>query len=97
MSINRSSLYLAPRRSTLDPRLCAQLLGQHIHGARIRDDRPLAELAPLAGLTAPEWEGNEAGQAPDTWEQVCLIAAVLYLGRSWMPYLSQLWAGAKPL
>ena len=97
MSMNRSSLHLAPRRSTPSPLLCARLLGEHIRSARLRDGRPLEEIAPMAGLTAPEWECIEAGQAPDTWEQVCLIAAVLYLGRSWTPYLSQLWAVAKPL
>jgi len=98
MSMNRSSsLHLAPRRSTPNPLVCARLLGQHIQAARLRDGRPLTELAPLAGLAAPEWERIEAGQAPDTWEQVCLIATVLYLGRSWTPYLLQLWAAAKPL
>ena len=96
MSMNRSSLHLAPRRSTPNPVLCARLLGQHIREIRLLDGRPLTELAPLVGLTAPEWERIEAGQAPDTWEQVSLIATVLHLGRSWMPYLVHLWTEAKP-
>ena len=98
MSMHRTSLHLASRPSTpLSPLVCARILGEHVQAARLRRGRPLAELAPLAGLTVPEWERIEAGQAPDTWEQILLIAMVLYLGRSWMPYLSQLWAMARPL
>ena len=96
MSMNRHSLHLAPRRSNSNPVLCARLLGEHVREIRLLDGRPLEELAPLVGLAAPEWERIEAGQAPDTWEQVCLIAMVLHLGRSWTPYLVHLWAGAKP-
>jgi len=81
---------------TLGPQACAEHLGGLIRSARSMNDRPLEEIAPLAGLTAPEWERIEAGQAPDTWEQILLIASVLYLGRSWMPYLLRLWAGASP-
>jgi hypothetical protein len=97
MSMNRSSLHLAPRRSTPSPLLCARLLGEHIRAARLRDGRPLEELAPGAGLTVAQWEGIEAGQAPYAWECICLMAAVLNLGRSWTPYLAQLWSGANPL
>ena len=97
MSMKRLSLHLAPRSSAPDPQRCAQLLGEYIQGARRSDGRPLEEIAPLAALTVAEWERIEAGEAPDTWEQVPLIMMALHLGRSWKQYLLPLWAGAKPL
>ena len=93
MSMTNFPSHGAPRPSS--SQVCATLLGQHIQAARLWDGRPLEEIAPLAGLTVPEWKGIEAGQAPDTWEHICLIAAVLHLGRSWMPYLSRLWIKAR--
>lgn len=95
MSKEDSSSRQAMRLSSVNRQACAEILGQHIQAARLRDGRSLEEVAPLAGLTVPEWEEIEAGRAPDTWEHICLISAVLYLGRSWMPYLAQLWVGAK--
>lgn len=75
-------------------RHCAEILGQHIRSLRQSDDRPLEELAPQAGLTVTDWEAIEAGQLPVAWEQILLLARVLHLGRSWMPYLAKLGAGA---
>jgi hypothetical protein len=72
----------------------ARSFGENIRIARINDRRPLEELAPKAGLTVEEWESIEAGQLPIAWEQVLLLARVLRLGRSWMPYLMKLWAKA---
>jgi hypothetical protein len=64
--------------------------------ARMRDGRPLAELAPKAGLTVEEWNEIEAGRVPDTWEHVLLLAAGLELDRSsWLPYLARLCEGAQ--
>ena len=97
MSMHRSSSHRTVRRTPANPLVCAKILGEHIRAARLNDGRPLEEIAPLAALTVPEWERIEAGQAPNTWEQVCLITAALYLGRSWMQYLLPLWATAKPL
>ena len=85
----------AHREAAVVPRVCAEILGQHIQAARLRDGRPLEVIAPLAALTVLEWETIEAGRAPDTWEQICLISAALYLGRSYTPYLAKLWLGAK--
>jgi transcriptional regulator with XRE-family HTH domain len=95
MSMENSPSRQALRPSPVNPQACAEILGRHIRSARLRDGRPLEEIAPLAGLTVPEWEEIEAGRAPDTWEHICLISAVLYLGRSWRPYLAQLWVRAK--
>lgn len=95
MSMTRHSSRRASRLSRVSSQACVQGLGDLIRSARLTDDRPLEEIAPLAGLTQPEWERIEAGQAPDTWEQIRLIAAVLYLGRSWMPYLRDRWVGAS--
>lgn len=83
------------RSITPDPRFCARTLGGFIQGARNIDDRPLAEIAPLAALTVDEWLAIEAGQAPDTWEQVLLIAQVLRRGPMWLSYLAKLYKGAK--
>jgi len=82
------------RASLTSPKLCAEVLGQHIQAIRLRDGRPLEEIALRAALTVPEWEAIEAGQVPDTWEQICLIASALDLGQSWAPYLHRLYAGA---
>lgn len=94
MSMRVSSSSSA-RRSPEYRRLCAQIFAEHILAARLRDGRPLAELAPLAGLTVEEWEQIEAGQAPGTWEQVLLLAVVLGFGRSWLEYFSRLCEGAR--
>ena len=71
-----------------------QTFGVLIRKIRVNDDRPLEEIAPRVALTVPEWKAIEAGQIPDTWEQVCLMAAALRLGRSWMVLLGQICAGA---
>jgi len=83
-----------PRHVAHHARVCAEILGGHIHSARLRDGRALEELAPKAGLTVEEWESIEAGQLAMAWEQVLLLAMVLRLGRSWMPYLMRLWEKA---
>lgn len=95
MSSMRLSSSSRVRPTAASPELCAQILGDYIRMARCNADRPIEELAPLAGLTVPEWKAIEAGQAPDTWEQICLIAAVLGLGHSWMPRLMRLYVGAQ--
>ncbi len=93
-----SSMHLSsrpvPRTSARRPEDSAKSFGQFIQIARRGDGRPLEELAPLAGLTVPEWEEIEGGQLPDTWEHVCLIVQALQLGPSWMPYLKRRYAGA---
>jgi Helix-turn-helix domain len=94
MSSMRLSSHPVRRTSARRPEDYARGFGQFIQIARRGDGRPLEELAPLAGLTVPEWEEIEGGRIPDTWEQVCLIAQVLHLGRSWMPYLTRRYAGA---
>ena len=87
-------LHLVTCRYTPDPWLCARLLGELIHGARRLDDRPLEQIAPLAALTVDEWLAIEAGEAPDAWEQVLLIAQALHCGQSWLQYLAKLYQGA---
>ena len=71
-----------------------QTFGELIRKIRVNDGRSLEEIAPLAALTVPEWEAIETGQVPDTWEQVCLMATALCLGRSWMTLLGRLYSGA---
>lgn len=86
----------SPRRSASYRRTCAQVFGEHIRAARLHDGRPLAELAPRAGLTVAEWEEIEAGRVPDTWEHVLLLAAALQLDRkSWLSYFARLCEGAQ--
>jgi hypothetical protein len=85
----------SPRRSASYRRLCAQTFGEHIRIIRVRDGRPLAELAPKAGLTVEEWQEIEAGRVPDTWEHVLLLVMVLELDRSWLPYFARLCQGAQ--
>jgi hypothetical protein len=94
MSMRVSARPSVTRRSAAYRLTCAQAFAHHIRSARIRDGRPLAELAPLAGLTVADWEEIEAGRAPDTWEQVLLLANLLGFGRSWLPYFADLCQGA---
>lgn len=79
-----------------DPRFCAKTLGSFIEGARSLDPRPLAQIAPLAGLTVNEWLEIENGQTMDfCWEQVLLIAQVLGQGRKWLFYIENLYRGMR--
>jgi hypothetical protein len=87
-----SSSYPASRRAARQA--WGQTLGEIIRKIRVNDGRPLEEITPLAALMVPEWKDIEAGQIPDTWEQVCLMAVALRLGRSWMALLGKLYAGA---
>lgn len=93
MSIMSSSAHPASSHN-LSPHACGQILGEQIREARLQDGRPLEELAPLAGLTVAEWEAIEAGQVPDTWEQICLMATALQQDRSWRASLVHLCQGA---
>lgn len=82
-------------RSNRDPRRCAQLLGELIHGVRALDDRPLGEIAPLAALTVEEWLAIEAGDVSYAWKQILLIGQALHCGPMWMSYLAKFYKGAK--
>ena len=82
-------------RSHRDPRLCARLLGELIHGARALDDRPIEEIAPQAALTADEWLAIEGGEAPNTWEQMLLMGHALHCGPMWMSYMAKFYKGAR--
>jgi Helix-turn-helix domain len=94
MSKSHAASLRDPRHVAHHAQVCAEILGSHIRSARLRDGRSLEKLAPSAGLTVAEWGAIEAGQLPMAWEQVLLLAMVLRLGRSWMPYLMRLWAKA---
>jgi hypothetical protein len=92
MSTMFSSSHPASRRAARQ--VWGQTLGDLIRKIRVNDDRPLEEIAPLAALTVPEWKDIEAGQIPDTLEQVCLMAVALRLDRSWTALLGRLYAEA---
>jgi hypothetical protein len=91
MTVSASSA----RRSPSYRRICARAFAEHIHSARLRDGRLLAELAPKAGLTVPQWEEIEGGRMPDTWEHVLLLARALDLDDSWLSYFARLYLGAQ--
>ena len=82
-------------RSNPDPRLSARLLGEFVQRARNLDDRPIEQIAPLAALTVDEWLAIEAGEAPDTWEQLLLMGHALHCGPMWMSYLAKFYKGAR--
>jgi len=94
MSKKKSPSRVALQLSLSNPKVCGEIFGRLIQSVRLRDGRPLDRIAPLAGLTVQQWEEMEAGRTPDSWEQVRLITAVLFLGHSWIPYLEDLWGGA---
>lgn len=85
----------ACRPTSADPELCARRFGNLIRHCRELDGRPIEELAPLAGLSRAEWEDTEAGQAPDTVEQVLFLATALRMGDSWLPRMLSLCARAQ--
>ena len=93
MSTMFSSAHPASR-NVASRQVCGKALGELIRKMRMNDDRTLEEIAPLAALTVSEWEEIEAGQVPDTWEQICLMATALRLGRSWLALLGQFYSGA---
>jgi hypothetical protein len=88
------SSFSVSRGAFLPRKVSGQLFGELIWKSRVADGRPLEEIAPLAGLTVPEWEEIEAGRVPDTWEHVCLLANALGLSRSWMASVAHLWLEA---
>ena len=94
MSMMSSPSLPARHRTAARPEVCAHLLGKHIRIARTSDGRPVEKLAPSAGMTVEEWESIEAGQAPDTWEYICMMIWVLNIGPQWRRYLAQLYEGA---
>jgi Helix-turn-helix domain len=95
MSMRRPRRLPAFRPSHADPKLCGQLFGKLIRSCRELDGRPLEELARWAGLKPAEWEAIEAGQAPDTVEQMLMLVMALNLGDSWLPPLLSLCARAQ--
>ena len=94
MSTNRLPARFT-RRITASPEICAKILGEHLQIARRNDGRPIEDLAPLAGMTTPEWKAIEAGEAPDTWEFILMMGAVLHMGPRWMLNLAHLYKGAR--
>ena len=84
-------------RRAVPRRAHGQNFGGLIRAARLDLGLPLEEIAPLAGLTVPEWEAIEAGKVPDLVEQIYLLVQALQLGNSWRPYLVKLFIGAWEL
>jgi hypothetical protein len=95
MTRSRRRRSTPPRPLPGRPEVYATILGQYIQFARMQDGRPLEQIAPLAALTVPEWEAIEAGQVPDTWEQMCLIGAALRIGHKLMSKLVTIYVGAS--
>ena len=95
MSRVRLSRTVSRRRGS--PQQSAQILGHLIQSARRLDSRSLEELAPLAALTVPEWLAIEAGDMPDTWEQILLIGNALGCGPIWMAFAAGYYRRARPV
>jgi hypothetical protein len=93
------SMTISPSLPVFDvDRLCrgvwGALFGQEIQGLR-RDKRlSLVKSARRAGMTVAAWEAIEAGQVPQTWEQVCSLAEGLKKSRMVMASLVIRYAGA---
>ena len=75
-------------------RIWGALFGQDIQNLREEKRLSLEETAGRAGMTVAEWEAIEAGQVPQTWEQVCAMAKGLRESRLEMASLVLLYAGA---
>lgn len=98
MSYNRLRNFSIPDGRTLGVlgRLyCARILGYLIYHIRMLDDRPLEEIAPLAGMTVDGWLAIEAGATPGTREQVQLMGDAIHCHPLHSLQLDRLYDGAK--
>ena len=74
-----------PRRTTPFRRQAwGRLFGSLLREAREERGRSVEEVAEAAGLSTTEWEAVEAGQVPETWEQVRRMADGLGGNRMWL-------------
>ena len=60
------------------------VFGNFLRDAREEKGRSVEEAAEAAGMAVVEWEAVEAGQVPETWEQVHRMADGLGIDRSWI-------------
>ena len=74
----------SPCTSAFRRQVWGDLFGNFLRDAREERGRSVEEAAEAAGMAVVEWEAVEAGQVPDTWEQVRRIADGLGTDRSWM-------------
>jgi len=93
------SMSFSPSRPAFDvDRACrwvwGTLFGEHIQGIREEKGLSLEEAALRAGMTVEQWEAVEAGQVPETWEQVCAMAEGLGETRLVMASLVIRYSGA---
>ena len=93
------SMVLLPYLLASDtPGLCRRiwgaLFGQDIQNLREEKRLSLKGTAGRAGMTVAEWEAIEAGQVPQTWEQICAMARGLRESRLVMASLVIRYAAA---
>ena len=74
----------SPCTSAFRRQVWGDLFGNFLRDAREERGRSVDEAAEAAGMEAAEWEAVEAGQVPETWEQVRRVADGLGIDRSWM-------------
>ncbi len=60
------------------------LFGGLLRDAREERGRSVEHAAQVAGMKPAEWEAVEAGQVPETWEQIRHMADGLGIDRSWL-------------
>ena len=70
------------------------LFGEEIELRREERGLSLEEAASRAGLSPEEWEDIEAGQVPESWQQLCALADGLGEKRVVMASLVIRYAGA---
>ena len=70
------------------------LFGEEIQLRREERGLSVEEAAERAGLSAAAWQDIEAGQAPESWEQLCAVAEGLGEKRVVMASLVIRYAGA---
>jgi len=74
----------SPRSSTFRRQVWGDLFGNFLRDAREERGRSVEEAAEAAGMAVVEWEAVEAGQVPETWEQVQRMAGGLGGDRMWL-------------
>ena len=70
------------------------LFGEEIQFRRQERRLSMEEAAERAGISVEEWQAVEAGQVPESWEQLCAVGEGLGEKRVIMASLVILYAGA---
>jgi len=88
------SSFLLQDPARLQQGVWGALFGEEIQLRRQERGLSIEDAAERAGLSIEEWQDMEAGQVPESWQQLCAVAKGLGEKRVEMASLVILYAGA---